>query len=427
MGSTPSRTSRPSSSSSASAQKPDTAADDDNDNDNDEGWQTVDRAGRRRQQQEDKREEKRQKKIQGSYPGLTYSEGKQQSIIKIGDLQGLVLYCLADGTAPQWVSVRHHAQIQKVVVLMVPGLELGMFDGSIPLGDIDDGSEGRDGIEKQDGAEVNGNANGGEADGDSWTRISTKKHLSPDDYCPKYMKEPSLPEPLRPLASIFPQIWPVQTPGDDRYNKVHSPLHAMLQSTLPRSKEEKKQKGPKPPAEEKNWQDQRTRITNFLASTEDLHDSEYTLHPAAFSTAEEKAVELQRRKDAHEAAEDGWVDTNVASIADGDVPEAEIQKGSLTAGREVLAMDCEMCITEGGGSELTRISLVGWDGRTVLDELVKPDRPIIDYLTPSEFPFFLKLHSSFHALRSFPFLSVPCPFYFTYHRSYLTSPHLLLP
>ncbi len=60
----------------------------------------------------------------------------------------------------------------------------------------------------------------------------------------------------------------------------------------------------------------------------------------------------------------------------------EIENGSLTAGREIFAMDCEMCKTEGGGLDLTRISIVAWDGSVVLDELVKPEKPVIDYLTP---------------------------------------------
>ncbi|KAF7876892.1 uncharacterized protein EAF02_008112 [Botrytis sinoallii] len=44
-------------------------------------------------------------------------------------------------------------------------------------------------------------------------------------------------------------------------------------------------------------------------------------------------------------------------------------------------MDCEMCMTGKNEFSLTRISIVGWDGSVVLDELVKPEKPIIDYLT----------------------------------------------
>jgi len=44
-------------------------------------------------------------------------------------------------------------------------------------------------------------------------------------------------------------------------------------------------------------------------------------------------------------------------------------------------MDCEMVQTK-QGLELARISLVGWDGETIYDTLVKPENPITDYLTP---------------------------------------------
>uniref|UniRef100_A0A8C6EH64 RNA exonuclease 5 n=1 Tax=Moschus moschiferus TaxID=68415 RepID=A0A8C6EH64_MOSMO len=54
--------------------------------------------------------------------------------------------------------------------------------------------------------------------------------------------------------------------------------------------------------------------------------------------------------------------------------------GSVTDNSPLFGLDCEMCLTS-KGRELTRISLVAEGGGCVMDELVKPDNKILDYLT----------------------------------------------
>ncbi|XP_056224531.1 RNA exonuclease 5-like [Seriola aureovittata] len=52
----------------------------------------------------------------------------------------------------------------------------------------------------------------------------------------------------------------------------------------------------------------------------------------------------------------------------------------VTDGSPLYGLDCEMCLTE-KGNELARVSLVDSDGNCVLDELVKPQNRILNYLT----------------------------------------------
>ncbi len=389
-----------------------------------EEWTTVGRGG------------KKQKK--SNYPSLGYSElHKLNSSVNINHLQGLVLYCLADGNmAPNWVSVRHHNMIRKAVVLFVPGLERGMFDGSIELEcpeedliDFSDPASGADVVLANvddlidiseapkianpftedrtrsgsllDFANPNNGHNKGLEEGDksgpavaidlkhraeSNGYIVRARPQSPDDYLPIPLASDKLPLPLSPLADTFTHLWPVKAPGDERYGKVHSPLHAMLNSPVPKTQEEKiedKQiKGPKPARVGRDWENRRTPITAFVATKEELQENDYLLHPVWFTDPAERTASLGRRKLDKQTATDGWTDTLVADLDDGSIADEDIQKGSITAGRGVLAMDCEMCLVEGGEMALTRISLVEWDGSVIMDEFVMPNKPIIDYLTP---------------------------------------------
>ncbi|TNN46188.1 putative RNA exonuclease NEF-sp [Liparis tanakae] len=52
----------------------------------------------------------------------------------------------------------------------------------------------------------------------------------------------------------------------------------------------------------------------------------------------------------------------------------------VTDGSPLYGLDCEMCLTE-KGYELTRLSLVDSDGKCLLDDLVRPQNKILNYLT----------------------------------------------
>lgn len=339
-------------------------------------WITVERGG------------KKQKKK--NYPSLGYSDlHKLHTSVNINHLQTLILYCLADATSPQFVSVRHHGMVTKAVVLLVPGLEKGMFDGSIKLDESEELPVKSPGAQKSSNGFMEGRSRSAEPVANELESNGYNINpplKSPDDYLPIPLSPDKLPVPLKPLADIFPHLWPVKTPGEERSGRVHSPLYAILNSAITKSQDEKQEdrqiKGPKPAREGKNWENKRTPITAFVSSAEELEENDYILHPASFTTPSEKEVSLRRRTKDKQTANDGWLDTIVDKLEDGIAQDADIEKGSVTDGRSILAMDCEMCRVEGGEMALTRVSLVGWDGNVLLDELVKPDKPIIDYLTP---------------------------------------------
>lgn len=300
-------------------------------------WQTVTRPS--------KKHKKAANPNKSSYPSITFhSNSRLQNKINLSNLRDLITSIYADGPSPQWISLQHRPNFRKIVAIMVPGLEEAMFKEGVDYATYNDSAHG---TAPDDGVVT-----------------------SPDDYYPRSLKKEKLPEPLQAFADMFPHLWPVRAPGDDRHCKMHSPMATFL--TAPAAKEKVAKKGVKAATEPQGWKNERVRITELLATAEELEDNGYLIHPALLP-------EGLRRESF--VAPEGWVVTNVDKLEDGDVPEDQIQQGSVTAGRDVLALDCEMCMTGENEFSLTRISIIDWAGEVVLDELVKPDKPIVDYVT----------------------------------------------
>ncbi|KAK8088823.1 hypothetical protein PG997_003784 [Apiospora hydei] len=288
-----------------------------------EGWQVVQKKSR-----PSKKAKKIPKADSSNYPSIKFNyNAKLQAKVSLEQLRNLILYIFADGVAPP--------------------MGFTMFRRNVDFATYNDK----------------------DADGsDDRPRAIT----SPDDYYPRLLKKDELPEILQPFADMFEHLWPLKTPGNEKYGNLRSPLGTMLTAPMEKSPEEKAKKGVQPAKEPSNWKDDRTRITEFLAMPEDFVPNGYTLHPALIDDEERRKEYLDQ---------EGWVHTRVQDLSEGDVPESEIQQGSITAGREVIALDCEMCMTGEKEFSLTRISLVDWSGNVVLDELVKPAKPIVDYVT----------------------------------------------
>lgn len=310
----------------------------------DNTWQVIDRTSRRR------------KKNIGNLPAISHSsQARLQSALKLPELQSLVLYLLADGHAPQWISVQHRTSFDKVVVLMVPGLEANLFNGIIPLqtptNDIYNSPNHKD-----------------TSDLDANERAHLLK-VSPDHYYPTELQPDKLPTCLSPLASIFKHIWPFRTPGD--FNRMHSPVYALLSVPTAQSKSASGKKGPRPPVLSQHWRNDPMPVTAFLATKAEMADNGFALHPIHLNTDAEIANEQARRYKTFQSANDGWVN----------LPDPDIIKDTTPDGNDLLIIDCEMVTTTADRFALARVSIINHSGETVLDEFVKPPDLVTDCLT----------------------------------------------
>ncbi|KAK6541096.1 hypothetical protein TWF694_008471 [Orbilia ellipsospora] len=265
-----------------------------------------------------------------SYPEFIISSQRIHTWTRIADLQSLIFHLLSHDAPPGWMLIRNKSAIRRIVYLHVPGLSMDLFDGRVTLS--------------------------------SKTPQNNQPRHNLGEYFPINIKSTPLPAPLHPLSEIFTHILPVRAGGDNL--KLYSPVHNMLNVSIEQEEDSNNSSNRKRSRKRKPKPTSRLKITELLLSLDDLIENEYPLH----STYSPKTTVPP--------LPESWLETDLSTT-----PERIIQSGSILEGYTLYSLDCEMVKTVSGPT-LARISIIDWDGKTILDELVKPDEPIEDYLTP---------------------------------------------
>jgi len=307
-----------------------------------------------------------------NYPRLRYHQ-TYQSELKIKDLKDLGMYVLADEVAPKWIAVANAKSIKKVVVLMVPGLDKPLLE------QVKTSTDARKSASKSDGSipnntsdrEANGHATSTSDGAD--TNQSTESEFKTKEAERLVACAIRSDDPPESQAWLFDNVLSVMAPGDAKVQRVHSPLQAMLLGPDPDQK--KNHNGFNEPA----FRPAPTPITEFIHTADELHEAEFPIHPAAFTTQVDAGYEATRREQTGQSSKDGWVDTDVTVSR----PQIDANsKDHISQGLSLFSIDCEMVQTSDDVYSLARISMISYpDGKVIIDKYVKPSLPIKNYFT----------------------------------------------
>ncbi|KAI0319403.1 hypothetical protein OF83DRAFT_1055004 [Amylostereum chailletii] len=259
-----------------------------------------------------------------------YAKGeiqKRKEAISIGDVRDFVLHIVADAPPVGWLRVENSRSVQKVVVLLIPGITSALL-GLPPL---------------PTSATSNPNLPISVPLPQDATP-STTADVDPEDRSEEAAARlggvPFIP-------ATFSHACPTKAPGEP--TRMHSVLSAFFHG--PVSSEEKKKRVMNRIAAEREMSKDPTQ---YLLTVDQMIENDYPM-PSYVADVFEKPQ--------------GWVET----------PQQPDSDSSPSP--KIYAMDCEMCLTE-DGRELTRICFIDYHSKKVLyDQLVKPDKPIVDYLT----------------------------------------------
>ncbi|GFZ49104.1 hypothetical protein JCM24511_06854 [Saitozyma sp. JCM 24511] len=354
------------------------------------------------------REEKRKlRKVEKHRPQFQFDLSHFRNGRKIGiaHVRDLVLYLLADGMKPTWIVPENRTFITHVVVLLVPGL-LPEHIGIPPI-----------------------------------PSLATLPFPIAPSMIERVDDEPLPPNKVPVLSQMFSYGVPSRAPGDSR--RLFSVMTTLLNSPLPDNVKKRRE-------EEGRRLSALAKADNappflYLLSANQMIDNDYRV-PSYVSPSDAAPIpEVVKRGlpaellsllacEETEAAEtegeiegpppsaalpngDGkgttkWKDEGWAETPQADQPPVDGQW-------KVLAVDCEMVLTE-NGPELARVSVIDYNtGTNVFDELVKPSAPVTDYLTQWSGITPEHISAATHTLESIQaaFLSSPTP---------VLTPHTIL-
>ncbi|GAA6060288.1 hypothetical protein JCM10212_002929 [Sporobolomyces blumeae] len=238
--------------------------------------------------------------------------------IQIKDVRDFVLHLLANDKAQPWLLVKNRSNVQRVVAVMVPGVTSTTLGIPQPP-------------------------------------LSTNMPFS---LTPPIGSDLG-PSKLPVFQKLFSHACPTKAPGEK--NRMHSCYQMFTTCPLTSGEKDRREK-----ARKQRGQQLRTSDPSaYLLTPSQMYEQNYpepSPLPSPLPTVQPETTSFDDWK-----REDGWVEAPYRSLEEG-------------TKRKVYGLDCEMCLTE-DGSELARLSLVDQKGKRVYDKLVKPSKPITDYLT----------------------------------------------
>ncbi|KAG8689418.1 hypothetical protein FRC09_012430, partial [Ceratobasidium sp. 395] len=286
-------------------------------NANQPGWSKAER-------RKNKKLKKTEAKIQNEKPpSLSFAGGelrKRKTPISVEEVRDVFLHLFADGAPTKFLVIENPRSILRAVLLLIPGITpTSVGADNPPIGSA----------------------------------------------YPISLSTGTLSK-LPAINACYSHACPTRATGEP--TKMHSVLATVLQSPI--SSEQKRKR-----ILERQQQKFSNDASVYVLDTPSMLDNGYPI-PSYLGEGLELDPESLGVTNGWPAPapvpqtrENGWIETPAgSSVSEGQTPK-------------IIALDCEMCETE-DGKVLARVCAIDFGTEKVIyDQLVQPDKPVIDYLT----------------------------------------------